>query len=290
MTKFIIKEVFQYIKSAKVSFLLSLLSTCLSVVLVTTSYILLTLSSNFENSIKEKLTFNLFISENFAGDDTIVLKEKLSGLSFVKTINYLDKEAAAQSFIKETGEDFRKVIDYNPLPASVEVKLKPEYVSSINIEQITKQFKSIEGVDEVVFQSEAVYKILSIISSVRIYVLAVAVFLILLSVYIVFSTNRLIINSKLIELETMKLVGARLSTIKLPIILNGFIIGITSSFISFLLMKLLTQLLKDNYLTESIVYVNNFSLYVLVVILLSGPLIGLSGGIFSVRKITLRIF
>ena len=84
----------------------------------------------------------------------------------------------------------------------------------------------------------------------------------------------------------MKLVGAKLSTIKMPIILNGFFIGVFSTVILFVICYLFVFFLA-NYLPikELLRFGNKVSLLIL---LLLGPVIGLTVSIISLRKITLK--
>lgn len=209
MILFCIKEIIKSINHAKLSFIFSLITTCVSVILVVASVILIKSSRVLESSIKERIVLTLFLEESDSLKGNENIKEKLSSLTYIKSIKYLDKKAAAEKFIKDTGEDFKGVLDYNPLPASIEVVLKPEYIGKTSIQRIAKELKNLGGIEDVVFQSEALFKILEILSSIRIYVFLSAFFLIAVSFYIVFSTNKLIINARNSEIETMKLVGAK---------------------------------------------------------------------------------
>jgi cell division transport system permease protein len=89
------------------------------------------------------------------------------------------------------------------------------------------------------------------------------------------------------ELETMKLVGAKLSTIKFPIIFNGILIGFFASIISLVIFILFIYYF-DNYIgVQKFLTFNSY--FYLIIILSVGPLAGLLVSIFSLRKITLKI-
>lgn len=269
------------------SFIFSLVTTCISVILVVASVVLIKSSKILESSIKDKITITLFLRESDSLNTVESIKGKLNNLGFVKSAKYLDKSEAAARFLKETGEDFKSVLDYNPLPASIEIVLKPEYIDKNSIQKAAAELKELDGVDDAVFQSVALFEILEILSSIRIYVFLSAFFLIAVSFYIVFSTNKLIIHSKQLEIETMKLVGAKLSAIKLPVILNGIIIGLAASLISYIFIRLLEVFLK-NYIAEISLFNNEFYL-IYFVTFICGPVIGLFASLFSVQKIALRL-
>ena len=84
----------------------------------------------------------------------------------------------------------------------------------------------------------------------------------------------------------MKLVGAKLSTIKIPIILNGFFIGVFSTIILIIIGYMFLYFISD-YLPvrELLRFEDKLSLIFLSVL---GPIIGLVVSIVSLRKITLK--
>jgi len=219
--------------------------------------------------------------------DTELLRLQLESKNYINTINYISKDEAARNFIKETGEDFRKQLDYNPLPASYQVTLKDIYVEKDSLNKIIASLNKLTGVDDVVFQQEFVYSILSQIDKIKNYIFVVTAILFFIAVYIIYSTIKLIIKSKYEEMETMKLVGAKLSTIKMPIVLNGIIIGILAGFISLAVFYSLFYYFGN--LIEFKKFFNfNGGLYVIVALSI-GPVLGFLISVISLRKITLKI-
>jgi len=173
------------------------------------------------------------------------------------------------------------------LPASFTVRIKSEYVERDSLDKIVSYFSKIKGVDEAGFQQEFVYKLLSYLSEIKKYVFGVTIILFMISLYILYSTVKLITNSKYEELETMKLVGAKLSTIKMPIILNGMLIGLFASIIAAGCFILFIYYF-DNFI--GIHRILNFrKAYYLAGLLLIGPLLGLFVSTISLRKINLKI-
>ncbi len=287
MVLFWIKESFKLIGRAKSSFFLSLFSMCISVMLITASLLSVVLSRHFQNNLKKNFSINIFLKDDATQSSTSSLRDYLDKNKYTNTVKYISKEEAADIFVKETGEDFRKLLDYNPMPASYVVTLKPVYVKKDSLDKIINSFSEQQGVDDVVFRQDFVYKVLDIISTVQKYIFIFTGILIFISVYIVFSTVKLITKSKYDELETMKLVGAKLSTIKMPIILNAVFIGLVAGIISVSLTALSAYYLgRTEYLQRIITMYNGlFAVFIFAV----GPLIGWMVSVFSLRKITLKI-
>ncbi len=286
MIFFWIRESFKLIGRAKSSFFLSLISMSIALGLIAASVFSINISNYLQNKLKKSVNINIFLSDALTKTDINILKKKVKSEKFVSRVNYIDKKKAAELFIKDTGEDFRKLIDYNPLPASFAVSLKENYVQQDSIKKVVKKFSAYQGVNEVSLKYEYIYRLISYLNKAKKYISVFALVIFFISLYVVYSTIQLVINSKYTELNTMKLVGAKLSTIKMPIILNGFFIGVFSTVILFVISYLFVFFLS-NYLPikELLRFGNKVSLLIL---LLLGPVIGLTVSIISLRKITLK--
>ena len=129
MIIFWFKEAFKSISSSKSSFFLTLISLTLAVILIEASITALKLSEIFQKKIKSNINVSLFIKDPFNENNIKDFKLELSRKNYIKSVKYVSKDDAAKSFIRETGEDFREILDYNPLPASFVVKLNTDFVS-----------------------------------------------------------------------------------------------------------------------------------------------------------------
>jgi cell division transport system permease protein len=240
-----------------------------------------------ETRIKKNISINLFIKEETGNERIKKIEGQLNDAEYIQSVIYIDKETAAENFIKETGEDFRKILDYNPLPASFRIFLKEEFAQPDSIENIIASLSAIDNIDEVVYQQKFINKLLTQLNNVKQYIFLITAALVLISIYIVYSTMQLIINSKYDELDTMKMVGAKMSTIKMPIILNGILIGIFAGLISFGLFYFLFyyfEIFLDSFGLKSF-----YKPYYLLIIIGIGPLLSILVSIVSLRKINLKI-
>ncbi len=134
MIYFWLKESFKLIGRAKGSFFISLISMTISVFLIITSLILIRISDILQSGIKESITINIFLNDSINKNDLKQFEDKLKEEEFTKLVKFISKEQAADNFIKETGEDFRKILDYNPLPASFSVSLKENFVNKNSLQ------------------------------------------------------------------------------------------------------------------------------------------------------------
>ncbi|HMU44118.1 MAG TPA: permease-like cell division protein FtsX [Ignavibacteriaceae bacterium] len=287
MLSFYLKESVKIIGRAIPSFLLSLTSIFIAVVLISISLISIELSEALQNKIKSNFGLEIFLKENLSENEFSSIQKEINNAAFFSSIVFISKERAAEIFIKETGEDFARILDYNPLPSSFSVKLKPEYLASDSLQMITASLQSLNGIDEVVYKEEYLNKIVSTIERFKFYILIAAIILILISIYLVYSTVSAILKVKADDFETMKLVGAKISTIKIPIILNAILIGLFSSILASGVILYLLQFI-EKISTNSFTLIKIEIVYILFALFI-GPALGFAVSLFAVRNISLKI-
>ena len=287
MILFFIKESLRLFSRAKLSSFLTFVSTSIAVVLIVISYFLYQSSENLENYLKENIGISVFIKDSALKNKSESMKEEILNTGFISSAEFISKEKAVDIFIKETGEDFRKILDYNPLPASFNLKLKSDFAERDSIKKIISTIEEFSWVDEVVYRDDFMQKLLSYIKEFRIYILGLTALILLVSIYLVYSTVRLIINSRTEEFETMKLVGAKLSTIKIPIILNGLIIGLLSACAAGILFYLIISYAGGYISTIKVIKFDYVQF--LILMLISGPLLSFLVTVISLRKVSLKI-
>ena len=286
MIGYYLKEAFKTFKRAKLASLVTITTTAIAIVFVSASIAMVFLSGVVSEKLKDRIEINLFLNDSLSSGQIDSLKDEILKDPMIKSVKFIGKDEARAQFIKETGEDFKGILDVNPLPASFVVKFKTGVLDDTNISAVTSRYKSIKGVDDVVFDYSTVTRILSIIHSSRLFVYLGSIILVILSVYLVYSNNKLQLHARIEQINTMKLVGARISTIKIPLILNGAMIGIIASAICIviysLILFLLTKIYNNLKLTE-LFYLFDF------LIILIGFVLGIMGSYISTKGISLKV-
>ncbi|MEP0861242.1 MAG: hypothetical protein HRF52_07360 [Ignavibacterium sp.] len=285
---FVLKETIKLILRSKLNFFLNLISLTLCVLLILLSFYLIRASKFLQEYVQQNISLNIFIKDSVSDDLLNNFSEQLKNQPFTSKIEFISKEKAAEIFLKETGEDFRKILDYNPLPASYTLYLKNEYTNKDSLKKVINTIQQEAIVTEVVSKMEFLQKIIAFSEKVKLYIFMFTGFMLLVSIYLVYSTVKLIMNSKYEELETMKLVGAKLSTIKLPIIFNIILVGLLSGAISILISFSVISYFNIEYNLLLKMTGFDFRLFI-VLILLIGPFIGSIVTTVALRKISLRV-
>ena len=157
-------------------------------------------------------------------------------------------------------------------------------------QQTVEEIKKIDGVAEVTAHYEIIngfqtlQKVLNIASSVIIVVLFV------LSLFIISNTVKLAMYSRSEEIAIMKMVGATDSFIRLPFVVEGFILGFLGAVIAFFLEWGLYNFIEskigvvDTLQLIQVVPFTEVVELVAVAYALTGFAVGVVGSLLSIRK------
>ena len=127
-------------------------------------------------------------------------------------------------------EDWNKVLTENPLPNSIDFKLKKEYVNGDTLANIKADLEQQTYVTDVKYQQELVDKLIENIRRVSTILLIAAIIISLVVIILIDNTIRLAMFSNRFLIKTMQMVGATRWFIAKPMnvraILNGAISGV----------------------------------------------------------------
>ncbi len=286
MIVFYLKEALKSLSRQKGSALITIFTLVISILITSTAFVSIYLSKAYSNSLISSIKVNLFLENSLTKNDKTEIFSYLKSNKLIKSFILIDKDEAKSEFVKETGEDFSSFLEINPLPESIRLSLKAEKINIKEIENIVNQFRNIKGVNDVVYDYEYLIKIIDFFDSVQIFLYVFSFVSVLISIYLIFSTNKLIYNSRVETYNIMKLVGAKLFAIKTPIYLSSLLLGLTASTICiillFFLLLGLTNIINNVNFTKWIIMIST-------IIPSLGVIFGILGGIFSTKNINLKI-
>jgi cell division transport system permease protein len=286
MLLYYLKETFNSLFNSKLGSLLIIITTAIAIIFVTFSVGLVVFSNSINSKLKENIKISLFVNDSVTSTNYANIESELKENNYVESYNLISKDEALKVMKQKTGKDFLAVLEANPLPASYVVKLHTDSVSTKTIEPIIASLKNTSGIAEVVYDYTLTLKILNYINSSKKIIYGVSIFLVFLSIYLVYSNNRLLLSSRLNQYNTMKLVGARLRTIKIPIILNGVIMGLIGSGICLALYYLIINFASKVFNMGFIEFDKN---YLIAIVVLLGISLGFLGSFLATLNVSLRI-
>jgi cell division transport system permease protein len=281
--RYIVKEGFSGFKRAKLSMFAAVFTICVSLLLLSFFAILLLNANSIVNSLREKVEMEAFLNDQLTNDQITEVKGLVEMLVGVREVRYVSKEDAAKIFKEEFGEDIFKVLNFNPLPASLKIFLKDGFKTAKQAEIISKQVKSVKGVEDVIYRKQ----LLEMLDQHAILFLwitfGVGIFITLSSIILVANTIRLAIYAKRKIIQTMKLIGATRGFIRLPFLLEGFLQGLLGGTIAAGILFTIFNYLQQ-WISVSLSEFIQVRLYYYGVIIATGCLLGLLGSMISVRR------
>jgi cell division transport system permease protein len=146
-----------------------------------------------------------------------------------------------------------------------------------------EKYKNIKGVIDVNYDYKTILKLLTILKSSEKIIYSLSIILGLLAVYIVFSNNRAQIANNKDAYKFMICFGSKISSMKIPVIINGIMIGIISSGICLVFFNVIYSLLTKVY--NNLKFINEFNILNLFIVVI-GISLGFIGSFVSSFKIS----
>ena len=184
------------------------------------------------DSVKENLTVTVVLDDDATTIQAKHLQDSLQHMHYVSDIDYISREQALQEQIESMGIDPTEFLGANPFSISMEIKVKPEYSSGDSLEWIASELRESKLIADVMYQKDLVESLNRNLHRASLFLLAVALLLVIISLSLINNTVRLSVFSHRFVLHTMKLVGAKWSFIRRPFLANGFLLGLVSAFIA----------------------------------------------------------
>ncbi len=153
---------------------------------------------------------------------------------YIKSYTYVDKEKAKEIYSKENAEDWGKILDQNPLPASIDFFTKSDYVNKDSLAVISADLmaKFPGTISEVQYPKAVITTINERSRTIGIATLIVGIILSIIVIISIDTTIRLAMFSNRFLIKTMQMVGATRGFIVRPMNIRAIVNGLISSAIA----------------------------------------------------------
>jgi len=216
-------------KRSKPSYFMSILGVALVLFILGMLGWLVINASKLESYFKGSVQVNAFIREGSPQNEIDAVKAIIESRPYAKNVQYVTKEMAREKFIGDGNEDWNKVLDYNPLPASIDFFLEPEYVNKDSLNKITADIKNSFIISEVKYPDAVVSNLNNIVRKAGFFLLALAGTLALIVIILIDNTIKLAMFSNRFLIKTMQMVGATRWFISKPFDTKAVINGLISA-------------------------------------------------------------
>jgi cell division transport system permease protein len=183
-----------------------------------------------------------------SGEEAVRFQNKIRAYGEVQKISYRSKEEALKSLEERLAgrKGLLKGLPRNPLPASVEIQLKPEYQNSIGVQSLVEKLRGLPQIEDLQYGVEWVEKFSAFIVLLKVLGLAVGGLLLASTIFVISNTIRLNIFARREEIEIMRSVGATGFFIRAPFYIEGVLQGFAGASLAVSMLFVLFRL----FLTE----------------------------------------
>jgi cell division transport system permease protein len=238
----------------------------------------------FNKYIRENIGLTLVLNEDVREVELFQLQKLLSTQPEVKTATYVNSQTAESILKDELGEDFVSFLGYNPLNATIDVKLFADYTQNDSLANIEKKFLEFPNVEEVYYQRNLVTLINQNTQKIGLIILGLAAIMLFIFMTLINNTIRLSIYSKRFTINTMQLVGATRNFIRKPFVSRSVLYGLIGAVLANAILGLLVYSYIKEF-QEIITYsINELLTIVFSVVFITGIVISWLSTTLAVNK------
>ena len=204
---------------------------------------------------------------------------------FIKTTKYISKEQGQIELEEMLGEDFMDIFETSPIPASIEITLNADYVSTDSLEVVKTKLAKSDLVAEVNYQASLVDALNANLSRISLILAFFIALMLFISYVLINNTVRLNVFARRFTIHTMKLVGATRSFIRAPFLVQAAFQGVFSAFIAIIALVAILFFLRNGFEQLFEIFRLDLLLLVMAIVLVSGLVICLTSTYFVVNKL-----
>ncbi len=201
--------------------------------------------------VEERVEIIAYLVDGTDPADTSVIMQEVSTYPEVDSLAFVSKEEA----LERAREDFTEYeelwtdLEMNPLPASIEIALRPGQRRSTVVTDVARRVARFPAVEEVKFGEEWVQK-LDFLQNLSLFLgLVVGGIFLGIAFVSIGATIHLVLASREDEIAIMKVVGATRGFIMRPFVVEGFVKGVLGAVLAMLLLTATYSAIESRVVT-----------------------------------------
>lgn len=267
------------------AYLSSVISISLVLLLVGVASMLLVNAKGVSDYFKENMQISVLMKQNVSDADALEYRTLLDGERYIKSTTFISREQGQRELADQLGEDFLDVFETSPIPVSVDVTLKAEYVSADSLAMVSKEIARSSLVDEVVYQQSLVDALNANLGKISVVIAIFIGLLLFISFVLINNTVRLNVFARRFTIHTMKLVGATKSFIRAPFLVQAAFQGVFSAMIANIVLVVILFVMRNELEQLFRIFRMDLLLLVMGIVLVCGIIICLASTWFVVNKL-----
>jgi cell division transport system permease protein len=183
-------------------------------------------------TFRENIEVQVYVRENINPRDSAAIVQYVASQPYTKSYEYITKDLAKKRYLQDGNNDWATVLDKNPLPASINFKIRSDYASVDSLSKIQNDLSQNISVSDVHYNKSLVMNLNNNISKISIILLIIAILTSVLVIFLIDNTIRLAMFSNRFLIKTMQMVGATRWFIAKPMDIRALINGLISGLIA----------------------------------------------------------
>ena len=267
------------------AYLSSLVSISLVLLLIGATGLLLVNAKGISDYFKGNVRISVLMKTGVTEGQALQYQDDVESAPFAASSEFISRERGEEELKALLGEDFLEVFEASPVPLSVEVTLKPEYVSPDSIKVATDALNASPLVDEVVWQQSLIDALSYNLGKISAIISVLIALLLFISFVLISNTIRLGVFDRRFAIHTMKLVGATRGFIRKPFLVKSAYMGLFASLIAIILLLALLFVLREEIPQLFELFTPDLLMMVMGIVVASGLIICLVSTYFVVNKL-----
>ena len=245
-------------------------------------------SYRLTHDAQERITYKVDLLPDVEDAQAIHLKDSIAEFPYVKHVDYISREKAAEIFSEDLGEDFIGFIGYNPLYPSLMVNFRADLLpdnSSRILDNFCSQIGKLDIVTGVTYQENVVNELRDVFYNITWFLIIFVALLLIITIILIDSLIRISLHSQRETLRTMSMVGAGTGFISRPFVGRSIAYGAIGAVVADILLAI-GLFVADYNLAANLMDSTHLPWYAAIALLLIiiGIVIAWLSTTFAVRK------
>ena len=214
--------------------LLSVMTIAAGLFIISVSFFVLYNIDIATKNLPEKFAMTVYLDNSLQKDKLGPLIDSFRKNKAVLSVRYISRDEAMKELKSslKNSDYILEGLEENPLPDSLEIRLKKGDVEAETAQQLAAEALKIKGVTEVDYGEKFLSTLQSIKKGFKAAGLAFAAILSTGMIFVCYSTVKILFYRRTEEIETFKLLGATKGFIRTPFLIEGAVIGTCGGLLS----------------------------------------------------------
>lgn len=267
------------------AYLSSVISISLVLLLVGVASLLILNARGVADYFKENMQISVLLKQEVSGSKAEKYEQSLQTLPFINSTRLVSKEEGTEEMKAMLGEDFLSVFEASPIPISIDITLKADYVSADSLDMVIAAISESPLVDEVSCQQSLIEALNANLSKISLILAVFIALMLFISFVLINNTVRLNVFSRRFTIHTMKLVGATKAFIRKPFMVKAVYQGLISAAVAIFILSGMLLFVKKSFAQLFEIFKSDILLLGAFVVIASGVLICVVSTYFVVNRL-----